>query len=69
MPMTRRQFSTAVAASVPAAFAAKLIGAASEIKRPDDRFLQTRLNALLDVTPVPGFGVRVVRQGRVAWER
>ena len=45
MPMTRRQFSTALAASVPAAFAAKLISAASEIKRPDDRFLQTRLNA------------------------
>ena len=69
MPMTRRQFSTALAASVPAAFAAKLISAASEIKRPDDRFLQTRLNALLDVTAVPGFGVGVVREGRLAWER
>jgi CubicO group peptidase (beta-lactamase class C family) len=69
MPMTRRQFATAVAASVPAAFAAKLIGAAAEIKRPDDRFLQTRLNALLDVTAVPGFGVGVVRDGRLAWER
>ena len=69
MPMTRRQFSTAVAASVPAAFAAKLIGAASEIRRPDDRFLQARLNALLDVTAVPGFGVGVVRDGRLAWER
>jgi CubicO group peptidase (beta-lactamase class C family) len=69
MPMTRRQFATAVAASVPAAFAAKPSGAAAEIKRPDDRFLQTRLNALLDVTAVPGFGVGVVRDGRLAWER
>ena len=67
--MTRRQFATAVAASVPAAFSAKLIGAAAEIKRPDDRFLQARLNALLDVTAVPGFGVGLVRDGRLAWER
>jgi CubicO group peptidase (beta-lactamase class C family) len=69
MPMTRRQFAAAVSATVPAAFAGKLIGAAAEIKRPDDRFLQARLNALLDVTAVPGFAVGVVRDGRPAWER
>ncbi len=69
MPMSRRQFAAAVIAQIPVAFATKLIGAAEEIKRPDDRFLRTRLNALLDVTAVPGFAVGVVRDGKPAWER
>jgi CubicO group peptidase (beta-lactamase class C family) len=69
MPMTRRQFAAAVTATVPMAFPTKLIGAAAEIRRPDDRFLQARLNALLDVTSVPGFAVGVLRDGRLAWER
>jgi CubicO group peptidase (beta-lactamase class C family) len=69
MPMTRRQFAAAVTATVPVAFATKLIGAAAEIRRPDDRFLQTRLNSLLDVTSVPGFAVGVMRDGRPVWER
>ena len=69
MPMTRRQFAAAVAATFPTALATKLMGAAAEIRRPDDRFLQSRLNALLDVTSVPGFAVGVLRDGRLAWER
>ena len=69
MPMSRRQFAAAVTAAVPAAFATKLIGAAVEIERPDDRFLRIGLNALLDVTAVPGFGVGVMRDGKLAWER
>ena len=69
MPMTRRQFAAAVTATFPMALATKLIGAAAEIRRPDDRFLQSRLNALLDVTSVPGFAVGVLRDGRLAWER
>ena len=69
MPMTRRQFAAAVTATVPMALATRLIGAAGEIRRPDDRFLQSRLNALLDVTSVPGFAVGVLRDGRLAWER
>ena len=69
MPMTRRQFAAAMSAAFPVALATKLIGAAGEIRRPDDRFLQSRLNALLDVTSVPGFAVGVLRDGRLAWER
>ena len=41
----------------------------AEITRPDDRFLRTRLNALLDVTAVPGFAVGVMRDGKLTWER
>src|SRR3954470_5912528 len=69
MTMTRRRFATAVTAAVPVAFAERLIGAAGEIKRPDDRFFQTALTALLDVTAVPGFAAAVVRDGRAVWER
>lgn len=69
MPMSRRQFAAAVTATVPAGFATKLIAAVEEIKRPDDRFLRTRLNALLDVTAVPGFAAGVMRDGKLAWER
>ena len=69
MRITRRRFATAVAAAVPVAFVERLTGAAGEIKRPDDRFFQATLTALLDVTAVPGFATGVVRDGKLAWER
>ena len=69
MTMTRRQFSAAVTAAVPVAFAARSSGATADIRRPDDRFFRTTLTALLDVTAVPGFAAGVLRDGKLAWER
>ncbi len=69
MTITRRQFSVAVTAAVPLGLAETLSGAGEDIKRPDDRFLQTRLMTLLDVTAVPGFAAGVMRNGRLVWER
>ena len=43
--------------------------AGDDIDRPDARFLQSKLTALLDVTAVPGFAAGVLRNGKLAWER
>jgi CubicO group peptidase (beta-lactamase class C family) len=69
MSMTRRQFAAVVTAAVPVVLSARVRAAGAEIKRPDERFFQTTLNALLDVTKVPGFAVGVMRGGRLMWER
>jgi CubicO group peptidase (beta-lactamase class C family) len=69
MTITRRQFSATLTAAVPLGFVETLSGAGEGMKRPDDRFLQTRLTTLLDVTAVPGFAAGVMRNGRLVWER
>lgn len=69
MIITRRELATAVAAALPFAVAGKVAGVGDDIDRPDARFLQSKLTALLDVTAVPGFAAGVMRDGRLIWER
>jgi CubicO group peptidase (beta-lactamase class C family) len=69
MIITRRELATAVAAVLPLAVDPKAAGAGDDIDRPDAQFLQGKLNALLDVTAVPGFAAGVLRNGKLVWER
>jgi CubicO group peptidase (beta-lactamase class C family) len=69
MIITRRRFTAGIAAAFPVAVTGRVSAAGPDIERPDARFLEGKLTALLDVTAVPGFAAGVMRDGRLIWER
>ena len=69
MNVTRRAFPAVMAGAIPLALVRTSREEDGDINRPDERFLQTKLAPLLDVTAVPGLAIGLVRGGRTVWER